>query len=50
MFAGETFDLNEQNLRSWLEDTQAMKPGNDMNHKFSTGQINDLMSYLLTLK
>ena len=50
MFAGETFDLNEQNLRSWLEDTQAMKPGNDMKHTFSTGQINDLMSYLLTLK
>ncbi len=49
-FAGDIFDLNEQNLRSWLEDTEAMKPGNDMDHKFSQGQINDLLSYLLTLK
>lgn len=49
-FAGEIFDLNEQNLRRWLEDTQAMKPGNDMDHKFSEGQINALMAYLITLK
>jgi len=49
-FAGDIFDLNEQNLRRWLEDTQAMKPGNDMDHKFSEEQINALMSYLLTLK
>ncbi len=50
MIAGETFNLNEQNLRLWLEDNQEMKPGNDMKHTFSTGQINDLMAYLLTLK
>jgi cytochrome c oxidase subunit 2 len=50
MFAGETFDLNEQNLRLWLEDNQEMKPGNDMKHTFSKGQIDDLMSYLTTLK
>ena len=49
-FAGDIFDLNEKNLHSWLEDTQAMKPGNDMDHKFSEEQINALMSYLLTLK
>lgn len=49
-FAGDIFDLNEQNLRKWLEDTEAMKPGNDMDHKFSQSQINDLVSYLLTLK
>ncbi len=50
MFAGETFDLNAQNLQRWLQDTQAMKPGNDMKHTFSAGQIRALMSYLLTLK
>jgi len=49
-FAGDIFDLNQENLRSWLEDTQAMKPGNDMDHKFSKEQIDALMSYLLTLK
>jgi cytochrome c oxidase subunit II len=50
MFAGETFTLNEQNLRLWLDDNQQMKPGNDMKHTFAQSQINDLMSYLLTLK
>jgi cytochrome c oxidase subunit II len=49
-FAGDVFDLNQDNLHRWLEDTQAMKPGNDMDHKFSEEQINALMSYLLTLK
>ena len=49
-FAGSTFPLNQDNLRRWLEDTQAMKPGNDMDHKFSQKQIDALMSYLLTLK
>jgi cytochrome c oxidase subunit II len=49
-FAGDTFVLNEANLRLWLEDNQEMKPGNDMKHTFSKGQINDLLSYLLTLK
>ncbi len=50
MIAGETFVLNEQNLRLWLDDNQQMKPGNDMKHTFSQSQINDLMAYLLTLK
>jgi cytochrome c oxidase subunit 2 len=49
-FAGDVFDLNQDNLHRWLEDTQAMKPGNDMDHKFSEEQINALMAYLLTLK
>ncbi len=49
-FAGDIFDLNEDNLRRWLEDTQAMKPGNDMKHKFSEEQINALVAYLKTLK
>jgi cytochrome c oxidase subunit 2 len=49
-FAGGIYDLNEENLRRWLEDTQAMKPGNDMDHKFSEKQIDALVSYLRTLK
>jgi cytochrome c1 len=49
-FAGDIFELNQENLHRWLEDTQAMKPGNDMDHKFTEEQINALMSYLLTLK
>jgi cytochrome c oxidase subunit 2 len=49
-FAGDIYDLNEDNLHRWLEDTQAMKPGNDMDHKFSEAQIKALMAYLLTLK
>ncbi len=49
-FAGDIFDLNEDNLRRWLEDTQAMKPGNDMDHKFSEDQIKAVLAYLITLK
>ncbi len=49
-FAGGTFELNDDNLRRWLEDTQAMKPGNDMKHTFSPQQIDALMAYLTTLK
>ena len=49
-FAGDVFDLNEDNLRRWLEDTQAMKPGNDMKHKFSDDQIKALLAYLTQLK
>ena len=49
-FAGGIFPLTEDNLRRWLEDTQAMKPGNDMDHKFSQQQIDALMAYLTTLQ
>jgi cytochrome c oxidase subunit 2 len=49
-FAGDIFDLNRDNLQRWLEDTQAMKPGNDMKHKFSEDQIKALLAYLTTLK
>jgi cytochrome c oxidase subunit 2 len=49
-FAGATYDLNEENLRSWLQDTQAMKPGNGMDLKLSSYQIHDLLAYLTTLK
>lgn len=49
-FAGAIFPLNNSTLTAWLEDTQAMKPGNDMDHKFSAEQIQALVAYLSTLK
>jgi cytochrome c oxidase subunit 2 len=49
-FAGATFDLNEANLRRWLQDTQAMKPGNDMQVTLTPDQINALIAYLSMLK
>jgi cytochrome c oxidase subunit 2 len=50
VFAGGTYDLNEANLRNWLKDTQAMKPGNDMSVILTSKQIDDLISYLTLLK
>jgi cytochrome c oxidase subunit 2 len=49
-FAGGTFDLNEENLRSWLKDTQAMKPGNDMEITVPPKQIDQIIAYLKNLK
>jgi cytochrome c oxidase subunit 2 len=49
-FAGSTFDLNQSNLRSWLQDTQAMKPGNDMVVKLKPDEIDALIAYLTQLK
>jgi len=49
-FAGGTFDLNEENLRSWLHDTQAMKPGNDMQITIPSQQFEQLVGYLTKLK
>jgi len=49
-FAGSTFDLNEKNLHSWLVDTQAMKPGNDMDLTITPKEIEALMHYLPKLK
>jgi len=49
-FAGGTYDLNEQNLRSWLHDTQAMKPGNDMKITIPPQQIDQVIAYLKNLK
>jgi len=49
-FAGGTFDLNEENLRKWLSDTQAMKPGNDMDIKILPQKRDQIISYLLHLK
>ena len=49
-FAGGTFDLNEENLRNWLKDTQGMKPGNDMEINISSEKINQIVAYLKNLK
>ena len=49
-FAGGSFDLNEANLRKWLEDTQAMKPGNDMEIKVLPKTRDQIIAYLLNLK
>lgn len=49
-FAGGTFELNEMNLRSWLEDTQAMKPGNDMKISIPSRTLESIISYLTHLK
>jgi cytochrome c oxidase subunit 2 len=49
-FAGGTFDLNEANLRRWLQDTQAMKPGNDMQITVSPQKIDQVLAYLMHLK
>jgi cytochrome c oxidase subunit II len=50
VFGGASFDLNEANLRRWLEDRQDMKPGNDMIVALTKDQIDALMAYLMKLK
>ncbi|HEY7874061.1 MAG TPA: cytochrome c oxidase subunit II [Actinomycetota bacterium] len=50
-FAGATYDSTPANLRSWLEDPPAMKPGVDMPDLGLTAeQIDALMAYLETLE
>jgi len=49
-FAGAVYDLNEENLRSWLQDTQSMKPENDMNLKLTPKELDQIMAYLKLLK
>ncbi|MBE0672750.1 MAG: cytochrome c oxidase subunit II [Anaerolineales bacterium] len=49
-FAGGAFDLNESNLRSWLKDTQSMKPGNDMQITVPSQQLDQIIAYLIHLK
>ncbi len=50
-FAGASFNLNEDNIRRWLQHSAEMKPGNDM-AKISPSdeQVDALMAYLKTLK
>ncbi|HEU5003689.1 MAG TPA: cytochrome c oxidase subunit II [Actinomycetota bacterium] len=50
-FAGDTFDMNPENLKLWLEDPPKMKPGVDMpNLGLTPQEVNDLVAYLETLK
>lgn len=50
-FAGAIFDNNEANLRKWLEDPPAQKPGVDMpDLQLTSQQIDALIAYLETLK
>jgi len=49
-FAGGSFELNEENLRSWLHDTQAMKQGNDMEITIPDRQFEQIVAYLMKLK
>ena len=49
-FAGSIIDLNENNIHNWLENTQAIKPGNNMIVKLDDNEINVLMAYLKLLK
>ena len=50
VFAGATFELTPDNLKRWLQDTQLMKPGNDMVVKLKPDEIEALMAYLTQLK
>ncbi len=50
-FAGEMFELNDENLRRWLADPPARKPGSKMpDLNLTDQQINDLTAYLLSLE
>jgi cytochrome c oxidase subunit 2 len=50
VFAGATFELTPDNIKRWLQDSQRMKPGNDMVVKLKPEEIDDLMAYLTQLK
>lgn len=50
-FAGEMFELNEENLKKWLADPPNQKPGSLMpDLGLNQEQINDLTAYLLSLE
>ncbi|MFN2606359.1 MAG: cytochrome c oxidase subunit II [Acidimicrobiales bacterium] len=50
-FAGSMFELNADNLRTWLENPPGVKPGSKMpNLKLSGDEITKLIAYLETLK
>ncbi|MBW3537709.1 MAG: cytochrome c oxidase subunit II [Actinobacteria bacterium] len=51
-FAGSIFELNSRNLRRWLRDPQAEKPGNKMELpvQLTEDEITKLIAYLETLK
>jgi cytochrome c oxidase subunit 2 len=52
-FAGSIFNNNDQNLRTWLRDPQAAKPGNKMiipGGPLAPDEITKLIAYLDTLR
>jgi cytochrome c oxidase subunit 2 len=50
-FAGASFDLNQDNLRQWIENSNAMKPGNLMaNIHVAPDEVDAVLAYLSTLK
>ncbi|HET6845603.1 MAG TPA: cytochrome c oxidase subunit II [Anaerolineales bacterium] len=50
VFAGATFKLTPDNIRLWVQDTQAMKPGNDMNINLRTADLDAVVAYLQLLR
>jgi cytochrome c oxidase subunit II len=51
VFAGSIFENNDNNLRAWLANPPAEKPGADMpNLNLSAAEINNLIAYMDTLK
>jgi cytochrome c oxidase subunit II len=51
VFAGAILTLNDNNLRMWLRDPQAVKPGANMRiRQLSEQEITELIAYLDTLK
>ena len=48
--AGGVLELSEANLKTWLHDPQAVKPGNKMAVKLDEQTVQDLVAYLITLK
>ena len=51
VFAGAILTLNDNNLRLWLRNPQAVKPGANMRiRQLSEQEITELIAYLDTLK
>jgi cytochrome c oxidase subunit 2 len=51
VFAGSIFELTDQNLRKWLRNPPAEKPGSVMpNLNLSEDEITKLIAYLDSLK
>jgi cytochrome c oxidase subunit 2 len=50
-FAGDTLDMNPDNLRLWLQNPQKEKPGSVMpNLGLTSDEITSLIAYLQTLR
>ena len=50
-FAGAIYDRTNANLRLWVDDAPAMKPGSDMpNFDLTSEQVSALVAYLQSLQ